>query len=183
MKSREALRIIDKKIKDGLTKKEIFTELTGKVKFRTDLLQMLAMVPDPELRSNHMFLNRLLFTLLIIVAGVRIISGLYFVINTSLLLLPFLLFGVLMAVFFAYMVWNFRGNVYRILGLFGIVELLKSLSNIEVWNSYTSLDWILNLLLNYIPVSLIVILSFYIGFKVFPYYGFWGMLQEKKLDI
>ncbi len=183
MKGKEALKIIDKMVKKGLSKKEIFAELTGKVRFRSDLLQMLAMVPSAELRAKYQSLNKILFFLLIMVAGVRISFALYFAISTSLFLIPFLLFAVFIASYFAIMVWNFRGNIYRILGLFGIAGLLKSIANFEEWASYTSIDLISDLSLNYIPVSLIVILSFYIGFKVFPYYGFWGLLQEKKLDI
>jgi hypothetical protein len=46
MKGKEALKIIEQRLKEGHSKGEIFSELTGKVKFRTDLLQLLAMVPE-----------------------------------------------------------------------------------------------------------------------------------------
>jgi|GEM_PF-3356698 len=183
MKRRETLKVIDKMTKEGLSKKEIFAELKGQIRSRNDLLQLLAMVPSSEMKSKYQNLNKILLLLLILVAGFRIALALYFAVNTSLLLIPYLLFAVFVAGYFVMMVWNFRGSIYRILGLFGIAGLMKSVSNFEEWSSYTSTDILSDLLLNYIPVSLIVILSFYIGNKVFPYYGFWGMLQEKKLDI
>jgi hypothetical protein len=49
MKGKEALKIIEQRIKEGHSKKEIYDELFGKIKFRTDLLQLLAIVPDQEL--------------------------------------------------------------------------------------------------------------------------------------
>lgn len=183
MQGRQALKIIGKRVRDGHPKKEIFEELIGKVKFRTDLLQMLAMVPDRELRAKYQNLNKVLFILLILVTVVKGIYASYLTLNSSIFMTPFILFATFVAGFFAFMVWNFRGFIYRILGLFGIVGILERIANFEEWTSYSSIEWVLDLALNLIPVSLIVILSFYIGFKVFPYYGFWGMLQEKKLDI
>jgi len=183
MKGKEALKIIEQRLKEGHPKSEIFSELTGKVKFRTDLLQLLAMVPEEELRKKYRNLNVLLFTLIVLVATVKIVIAFFTLLSVSIYMVPFVIFIALVSAFFAYMVWNFRGNMYRILGLFGIAGLLKSISNFETWGSYTATDWTLELLLVYIPGILIVILSYYIGIKVFPYYGFWGLLQEDKLNI
>lgn len=73
--------------------------------------------------------------------------------------------------------------MYRILGLLGIASLLKRIANLEAWGSYATIDWGLDLILVYIPGILIVILAYYIGIKVFPYYGFWGLLQEDKFNL
>ncbi len=59
MKSREALKIIEERSMEGHSKKYIYDELFGKVKFRTDLLQLLAMVPEQELRMNYKKYNLL----------------------------------------------------------------------------------------------------------------------------
>lgn len=183
MKSREALRVIEKRIREGNSKKEIYDELFGSIKFRTDILQLLAMVPEQELRISFKKHNLLLFWLLILVSATKFIIAISMLGNISPYMLPLAVLVSFISIFFAFMVWNFRGNMYRILGMLGVASLLKNISNFEAWGSYTLIDWTLDLLLVYIPGILIVILSYYIGIKVFPYYSFWGLLQEDKLNI
>ena len=183
MKAKEALKIIEKRLKEGHSKSEIFSELTGKVKFRTDLLQLLAMVPEEQLRKKYRKLNILLFTLLVLVATVKIVISFFALLSLSIYMVSFVIPIALVSAFFAYMVWKFRGYIYRILGLFAIAGFLKSISNFEAWGSYNATDWTLELILAYIPGILIVIISFYIGIKVFPYYGFWGLLQKDKFGV
>ena len=86
------------------------------------------------------------------------------------------------AVYFAVAVWKFRGNMYRILGMLGIAGIGMSLSHLKV-EELSTLFGILLAMVDYAPAFLIIYLAFYIGSKVFPYYGFWGQLQEKKLGI
>jgi hypothetical protein len=183
MKSKEVLKIIEKKIMEGDSKKDIYDELFGKVKFRTDLLQLIAMVPEQELKINYKKQNLLLFCLLVLVSAIKMIVATSILGSISLYMMPLTILVSFISIFFAFMVWNFRGNMYRILGLLGIASLLKSISNFEAWSSYATIDWVLDLILVYIPGFLIVILAYYIGFKVFPYYSFWGMLQEEKLNL
>jgi len=183
MKGKEALKKIEQRTKEGKSKKEIYEELLVKIKFRSDLLQLIAMVPDHGARMKYKNLNLCLFFLLVFVTVAKIIVSVQFLVTISIFMIAFVIFFTFASLFFAYMVWNFRGNNYRILGLFAIAALLKSVSNFEAWSSYTTIDWAAELLLGYIPGTLIVILAYYIGFKAFPYYNFWGMLQEKKLDL
>jgi hypothetical protein len=183
MKGKEALKIIEQRLKEGHSKGEIFSELTGKVKFRTDLLQLLAMVPEEPLRKKYRNLNILLFTLIVLVGTVKIVIAFFALLSLSIYMVSFEIPIALVSAFFAYMVWNFRGYIYRILGLFAIVGFLKSISNFEAWGSYTATDWTLEFLFVYIPGILIGIVSFYIGIKVFPYYGFWGLLQKGKFSV
>ena len=183
MKGRETLKIIEQRIKEGHSKKEIYEDLLGEIQFKTDLLQLIAMVPDQGSRLKYNNQNLSLFTLLVLVAAVKIVAAIGYLLSVSIFLIPFVMFVAIVSIFFAFMVWNFRGHMYRILGLFGIAGLLKSISNFEAWSSYTTIDWTMELLLGYIPGILIVILAYYIGFKVFPYYNFWGMLQDKKLNL
>ena len=183
MKTREALKIIEQRIREGHSKKEVYEELLGKIQFKADLLQLIAMVPDQESRLKYKNLNLCLFSLLVFGAAVKIVAVTGSILSISIFLMPIVLLVPFLNIFFAFMVWNFRGHMYRILGLLGVAGLLKILSNFEAWSSYTTIDWTLELLLNYIPGILIVVFAYYIGFKVFPYYNFWGMLQENKLSL
>ena len=170
-------------LREGYSKNEIYQELFGKIKFRTDLLQLLAMVPSYEDRMEYRKLNLVLFSLLVFVSITKIVTALLISSRISLFVLPLVLFVPFVSALFAVMVWNFRGNVYRILGLLGIASLLKSLSSFESSSTYASYDMILQVLISFIPTIIIIILAYYIGFRVFPYYSFWGFLQEDKLNI
>jgi hypothetical protein len=121
--------------------------------------------------------------MIVLISVIKILLLYEFLVSVSIYILPLMLFVLFISFFFAVMVWNFRGNMYRILGLLGISGLLKGLSSFDSWSSYSATNWAFQLLLGYIPAILIVILAYYIGFKVFPYYGFWGMLQEKKMNL
>jgi len=59
---------------------------------------------------------------------------------------------------------------------------LQSLSHIEQFSTY-SLHQIIIDIVFYIPSLIIIVLAFYIGAKVFPYYGFWGNVKEDKLGL
>ncbi len=183
MKRREALKIIEQMLKQGHTRKEIYDKLLWKIKFRTDLLQFIAMVPTYEDRLRYRKLNLLLFVLLILTAFSKILIASTIILDVSLFLLPFVFLVAFMSIFFAIMVWNFRGNMYRILGLLGIASLLKSLSNFESFSSYSSTEWMIEIAFGYLPAFLIIFLAYFIGTKVFPHYSIWGQLQKKVLGI
>lgn len=183
MKGRKALKMIEQKLREGHTRKEIYNELLGKVKFRTDLLQLIAMVPTFEDRIRYRKLNLLLFSLLIFTAVVKIVSASTIMFNVSLFIFPVVFLVSFVGIFFAIMVWNFRGNMYRILGMLGIASLLKTLSNFESYSSYSSIEWLIEILLVYVPGFFIIFLAYFIGIKVFPYYSFWGQLQENKIKL
>jgi len=183
MKGREALKIIEQMLREGYSKNEIYQELFGKVKFRTDLLQLLAMVPNHEDRLGYKKLNLVLFSLVLFVSIIKIVTALIVISEISFLLLPFVLFVSFVSIFFAVMVWNFRGNIYRFLGLLGIASLLGDLSSLDSLSAYGLYDLFLQILINFIPTIIIIILAYYIGFRVFPHYSFWGFLQEDKLNI
>jgi hypothetical protein len=182
MKDKTAIKIIEQKVIEGQPKKEIYRELLGKVKFRSDLIQFLAMVPEKDLRRQYKWHNLVLFYFLIFISISKIIYAASILGSISPYLLLFSLFVPAISVFFAYMVWNFRGNMYRVLGMLGIASLLHSVSDLDELYSYSSTDWAIQSIMVYIPAVLVVVLAYYIGFKVFPYYGFWGSLNETELE-
>ncbi|MHC1728801.1 MAG: hypothetical protein AB9866_22830 [Syntrophobacteraceae bacterium] len=192
MKSKEALNIIEQRFKEGKTRGEIFSELSSKVKFRSDLLQYIAMVPDYDTRKKYKTLNSILFYLLILASTTSIINIFFFLLSSNLsilksaalmaIMIPFSFTFVLL--YGAVQVWKYRGNIYRILGGLGIANMFLRLQSYSDSNlSYNMIGIALELVLGVIPMILIVTLCYYIGNKVFPYYSSWGQLQEKKLNI
>jgi hypothetical protein len=183
MNGRKALKIIEQRLKEGHSKKEIYEELFGQVKFRMDLLRLLAMVPDYEDRIKYKKINLILFCLIVFVVVTKVIISPHFFLDIPFYMLLLAVFAAFMWGFFVILVWKFRGLVYRFIGLFGSIGLIYSILKFKEWSSYDATAWLLKLSLGWIPGILIIVLSYYIGFKVFPYYGFWGRLQEKKLGL
>jgi hypothetical protein len=181
MKRKEALKIISEKLKEGKTKPEIYKELSSKVKFKSDLTQYLAMVPSNEDRIKYNTLNKILFFLLIFISLTKIFFAALILGRISLFALPFALLVPFLSLYFAYFVWNFW-NMYRPLGGLAFAGLLKSLSNIDQIFSYNWLGVTIEISFD-IPTILVIILAYYIGVNAFPYYGFWGNLKEKKLNL
>jgi len=72
--------------------------------------------------------------------------------------------------------------MYRPLGMIAFAGLLKSLSNVDQVFSYNWLGVTIEISF-YLPTILVIILAYYIGIKAFPYYGFWGNLKEKELNV
>lgn len=182
MKRKEALKTISEKLKEGQSKQEIYKELSSKVKFKSDLTQYLAMFPSNDDRIKYSALNKTLFSLLIFISISKVIFSALILSRISLFALPFALLVPFLSLYFAYFVWNFWGNMYRPLGMLAIAGLLKSLSNIDQIFSYNWLGVTVEISF-YIPTILVIILAYYIGIKAFPYYGFWGNLKEKELNI
>ena len=175
MKGKEALKHIERSLADGKTKKEIYEELSGQITFRTDLLNLLAMVPEYDKRIKYRKINLILFFLIATVSTLKIVESSLFFLSISKYMLPLVLLVSFIPVVFAIMVWNFRGNIYRPLGLLCIAGILEGFAKTDLF-LHQSWDWSLGYTLSLAIMSL----AYFIGFKAFPYYGFWGMLKEKE---
>ena len=182
MKRKEALKIISEKLKEGHSKQQIYKELSSKVKFKSDLTQYLAMVPNYDDRIKYKDLNNILFSLLIFISVSKIFFSALILSRISIFALPFAFIVPFLSLYFAFFVWNFYGNMYRPLAMIAIAGLLKSLSNFDRLFSYNWLGISIELAF-YIPTILVIILAYYIGIKAFPYYGFWGNLKENEMNL
>ncbi len=183
MNQKEALKIISQKLGTGQSKQEVFNELLPKIQFKADLIKYLAMVPNYEDKIKYRNLNLLLFLLLCFCAISKFIIALLILSNISLIALPFAFLVPIITIWFAVSVWNFRGNMYRLIGILAFVGVLKRFSNAKQFLTYTPSLIIMDAIFFWIPVMFIIFLAFYIGLKVFPYYGFWGNLKEEKTGL
>lgn len=180
MNQKEALKTISQKLGTGQSKQEVFNELLPKIQFKSDLIKYLAMVPNYEDKIKYRNLNLLLFLLLCFCAISKFVIALLILSRISLIALPFAFLVPIITIWFAVFVWNFRGNMYRLIGIITFAGVLKRLSNIKQFLTYTPSLMIADTIFFWIPVILIIFIAFYIGLKAFPYYGFWGNLREEK---
>lgn len=180
MNKKEAFEAIELKLEQGQSKYEIYQELLSKVQFKSDLIQYIAIVPAYEDRIKYNALNQVLFYLLMAIVILKLLIAALILGSISFLALPVAFFVPLISLYFAVSVKKFRGNMYRLLGMLSVGGILNSLANIEQFAGYTFYQVMLELVF-WLPAVLVVCLSYYIGIKVFPYYGFWGNLKEDRL--
>jgi len=179
LERKEALKFIEAKLREGFSKQEIYKELSTKIYLKSDLLQYLAMVPDPEKRIKFRTINLILFALLIFITILKILTALVFFARISAWLIPLSFIIPFVAIFLAVEVKKFRGYIYRPLGLLGIASLFQSLSHIEDLGRMNPGQLIFEFIVGYLTTILVIVIAFYISAKAFPYYGFLGLKKEK----
>jgi len=195
MNRKEALRQIEQRLQEGKTKKEVYLELSSKVKSKSDpnqyrvkvksksdLNQYIAAVPSIEDKLKYRKLNLILFSMLVYLGAIRLVTGLANFTSLSVFMLFITLCITVICIYLATNVWKFRGGVYRAIVLLGIISILKIISNLyQLYTSYTPTELLIEILSGALPVTVCIILAFYLGKKVFPYYGLWGQIKEEEL--
>jgi hypothetical protein len=128
---------------------------------------LIASTPDPQKKLKFRLLNNVLLGLLIATIITKILVGVALLSKVSLFMVPIAFLLPIITILFAYEVANFKGYIYKILGILAMAGILKMLTYIETSN--------ITLVLIDVCVSLIIAgLAFYIGNKVFPNYGLFG---------
>ena len=182
MERNEALQFIDNRLRGGVSKKVIYKELLGLVPDKEDLLSYIGMFPDFSERGKYKKVNLLLFWLLIISAVLQIIY-IYLLLTSSLksetlgrFIAWFIIYGGVLPflmIFFAVEVWRFRGYIYRLFAILGIVYLIMqtdAYTDLITWSTFN------------MPFVIAICLSFYIGIKAFPYHSFLKGLNKGQLE-
>ena len=180
MKRGQALKYINDRLMEGTSKAEVLEEIRGDVSFRTDLLSYLAEVPILRLRKKYRKINIILFALLLVITATKFVTGGLVLLNSKAEFIPWFIFkgfglfilAPFVLMYFTVMIFKFRGSAYRQFGNIGIAYLLLSWSSSEAFSTW--FIW-------HIPTLLAILLAFYIGKKVFPYFSFWGTLREEIL--
>ncbi len=184
MNRKDTLKSIELMLQEGKSRQEIFTALSSKVKYRSDLIQYIAMVPTYENRLKYKILNLILFVLIILVTILTFRIGIIYMYTLSLYVLPIVFIVAFIGHYYPVMIYNYRWNMYRVVGLLGIAGICNSASRLmTIFTSHSYIDIVIKILVGYLSSVLIIYLAFYIGSKVFPYYSFWGQLKEDKLHL
>ena len=136
---------------------------------RLRLLILLASIPYPELRHKYLKLNAFLFLLLLSLPFLNVMAEwpidfreptLFIAIKT---IVPLLL---------AYFVFYFHGGIYRILGLWCLIDLLESLLLLNFTSGVGFAKAVL--------LFLIVVICFILSQKVFPNLKILGPRQDSQ---
>lgn len=154
----------------GCSRKEIFSMLaasspdaSGKIAY------CIATVPDTGLRKKYLRYNAVLCLLLVIYSVLAAITGLPIKQGEPTI---FLLITVVVPIVFAYFIFRFHGGVYRLAGIWFLVDLLES---VLLSGTPDGLSVIKLLVLIFV-----VVLSFLIGIRVFPNLGILGPKKDES---
>lgn len=161
---------IQKQLEDGKSRENIFQELTADSPANAPkLAYSLASIPYAGLRSKYIKHNAFLFIFLLLLAGLSLAAEWPIDFQQSTI---FIVIKILIPLVFSYFVYHFHGGVYRLLGIWCIIDLLESL---------LLLDFTTGVGLSKVAVLIVIIfLAFFIAAKVFPNLGILGPKKDSQ---
>lgn len=184
MNSREAIKYIEENINAGKSKSTIYQELSSRIRYKSDLLSYMAICPDKDIKTRYKKINLVLFSLLIFILVIQILSSIYafthfktenvgwFVLHGIFthILVPFALMYLIIQV------WKFRSIAYRFVIVCSMLTLIMSMEQ------YIQHQMILDWLVYAVPWIAAMSLSIVIMNKVFPYESLFRGLNKDKLE-
>jgi hypothetical protein len=161
---------IQKQLESGKSREKIFQELTRDSPANAPkLAYSLASIPYESLRSKYLKHNALLFIFLVMLAGLSLAAEWPIDFQQSTI---FIVIKILIPLVFSYFVYHFHGGVYRLLGIWCIIDLFESL---------LLLDFTTGVGLSKMAVLIaLIFLAFYIAVKVFPNLGILGPNKDSQ---
>lgn len=164
------INTIQSELAFGKTREEIFSNLSNKTPANSGkFAYCLASIPRRLLRTKYLKQNGTLFIFLLLLAGLSLASELPLDPQQSTL---FIAIKVSVPLIFAYFVYQFHGGVYRLLGIWCIIDLVESLVLLRFT---TAMD-----LSRVVVLGSIIIITFYIARKVFPNLRILGPKQDSQ---
>ncbi len=163
-------KTIQKQLDEGKSREDIFSELTAESPADTvKFAYCLASTPYRERRQKYLKYNALLFLLLIGLAGLSLAAEWPVDFQQSTLFIAIKFFVPLV---FSYFVFNFHGGIYRLVGIWCLIDLAESLLLLGFATGAG--------LAKIVVLSAIVVLSFFIARRVFPNLGLLGPRQDSE---
>jgi hypothetical protein len=154
----------------GWSRDKIFKDLSNKApQDSAKFAYCLASIPHPGLRQRYLKHNAFLFILLLPLAGLSLASEWPIDFRQSTI---FIAIKILVPIVFSYFVYHFHGGVYRLLGIWCLIDLAESL---------LLLDFISGAKLAKVIVLIITVcLTFFLAKKVFPNLRIIGPKQDEQ---
>lgn len=163
-------KCIEKELEQGMSRAEVFKNYSSKTPADTPkFAYMLASIPYPEMRQKYLKLNACLFLLLVSLPVLTVMAEWPIDFRESTL---FIAIKSLVPLCLAYFVFHFHGGIYRLLGLWCLIDLSESLL---LFNFTTGVGLAKTVLL-----FLIVVISFFLSYKVFLNLKILGPKRDSK---
>jgi hypothetical protein len=163
-------KCIEKELERGVSRTEVFDKYSAKTPTDTPkVAYMLASIPYQELRQKYLKLNAFLFLLLLSLPFLNVAAEWPIDFREPTL---FIAIKTLVPLILSYFVFHFHGGIYRILGLWCLIDLLESLLLL----SFTTGAGFAKVVLLFLIVAICLIFSK----KVFPNLKALGPRQDRQ---
>jgi hypothetical protein len=172
LNKKEAIKTIQDRILENIPRQEILNELSEQYYDKNTISALIASTIDPQTKEKYQLLNNLLLGLLALTIIAKILIGIVFLSSLSPLLIPVAFVLPIITIWFAFEVSKFKGYIYNILGMLAIAGIFNTISNMRESGIYGLIDVVI--------VLAICVLSFYLGKKMFPNYGFFGPKKDTE---
>jgi hypothetical protein len=184
MEQKEALRFIEQRLNEGISRQAIYKELLGKVPYKDDLLSYMSIFPDMADRKQYANFNGALVATLVLIIVIKMISMWVIVHHLKAEHIPGLVLGgafttfllPFMLVFVVREAWRFRVTAYMIVPPLALLDLGYNAESLGQINSFAGF---LILMLFIVPWFVSIFLAIFIRRKAFRYQGF--LRVDKKL--
>lgn len=168
MRIREITESVMAHLENGRTRKEIYASLVeGNPKEAGKIAYCVTSVPDPGLRKKYLYHNALLCLFLVTYSALSLIDGLPIGPEEPTI---FLALATLVPLIFAYFVFHFFGGVYRLAGIWFLIDLFETILLRGAPDGIA--------VLRLLTLFFIVVLSFLLARKIFPLLGLWGPKKD-----
>lgn len=158
---KEVNLLIQEKLKRGVSKSQILSQLSEVYYEKETLAKMIATNVSPQKRANFRPLNNLLLGLLLLSLILKFLFSFSILVPN-----PFGYFAILVLMINILMigsVFKYNGSVYGILVIFGAFLLVKTLPDFATLNNWALLDLCTTIC--------ITVLAYYLKTKMFPQLG------------
>ncbi|MCF8348261.1 MAG: hypothetical protein K9G61_05560 [Bacteroidales bacterium] len=172
---KEVAKTIKNRLQDNIPRQIILDELSEQYFDKKTISTIIASTPDPLRKEKYKSLNNLLLGLLVLTILIKIFIGIVLISSFSIYLIPIAFLIPFISIWFAIEVSKFKGYIYNILGILAIAGMLNSIGNLKESGTYGLIDFAI--------VMTIAGLSFYLGKKIFPNYGFYGPKKDSAGNI
>lgn len=155
-------------IQQGHERSDIYKNLTSSAPSDAGkIAYCIASVPENDLRKKYIKLNATLCILLVAYSLLTFLTGLPLEPDEPTI---FLVITTTIPLIFSYFTFRFHGGVYRLAGIWFLIDLLETVLLTGVPNGMAALKLII--------LFFVVFLSFLIGRKVFPHVGILGPRKD-----
>lgn len=132
MTKKEIRKLALQKIKEGKTQHKTFEELKGTSGIpSTELANIIKAIPTLALRNKYKILNDILIGLLGITFAFKIMTGILLIIENGVSWIPILFILPIINVFLLWGVATYSGSTHRLVGVFGVLSLTNTISNLN----------------------------------------------------
>ena len=155
-------------LQKGRSRNDIYTNLSGSAPSDAGkIAYCIASVPENSLRKKYIMLNAAMCILLVVYSILTALSGFPLEPGEPTI---FLLITSVIPLVFSYFVFRFHGGVYRLAGIWFLIDFLETVLLTGAPNGIA--------ILKALTLFVIVTLSFLIGRKVFPNLGILGPKRD-----